>query len=190
MDDFDIQGSDTYDLLSIPTPCGPTKHQGTNKLSGSVVHEIELIHGLDEMSVSLGMQASQVLKAALLGLLARYTGQESVGSCSLSACFREFIRSCDAGNQQIYQDVPCDLELRFVPSCRVEFIDTHAALVNSWSPSTSDFRFEVATTKTRLGIEVRYREDLWSKEWIDRLDRKSTRLNSSHSSVSRMPSSA
>ena len=43
--------------------------------------------------------------------------------------------------------------------------------------------------ETAYAKAVRLQDDVWAKEQ-DRLDRKSTRLNSSHTDISRMPSSA
>ena len=72
-----------------------------------------------------------------------------------------------------------------------------SGLIGALSPDTGKFCLELARAAkkhgTRISFDLNYRESLWKgreSELSAVLDRKSTRLNSSHSSVSRMPSSA
>ena len=63
--------------------------------------------------------------------------------------------------------------MKFTLNWLKEYLDTKADLE------------EIAECLTKIGLEVESIDDKAAQ-----LDRKSTRLNSSHSSVSRMPSSA
>ena len=76
------------------------------------------------------------------------------------------------------------------PDSNRRLSEAQKQLLDRWIKEGAEYKQHWSFTAPERPTPPDVRQDDWVRNDIDRLDRKSTRLNSSHSSVSRMPSSA
>ena len=106
----------------------------------------------------------------------------------------------EVGND-VFMHIIAATESRYVTTENRDFEKSVRDRVNSRSPNNTSSQgtdFDGLYFQNRLGVEARYQKNLemyllfQHEQFVDGnlIDRKSTRLNSSHRSLSRMPSSA